>query len=311
MISRNVLAARSIFRRVGLLIATIVLLALAPVLQAAENALTFGVFPRRNSTETQKAFTPVADYLGKRLGRSVKLVTSKDFDSFWKAVLEQRFDIVYYNQYHYIRSARDYRVVGHIEESGSSTIAGVIYVRKDSGITDLTQLRGRTIIFGGGEDAMISYIATTYMLQHAGLQKTDYKSVFAINPPNALVALIRQQADAAGGGNSIPDMPEVMSAINGVAFSSLAVSPPLLQLPIAVKRDMPTELRNSIQTLLLDLKNSDQGWQILKTAGLTGVGKAEDKDYDPHRKMVSEVFGAAGSENKQFTRGAQPPASKK
>jgi hypothetical protein len=29
----------------------------------------------------------------------------------------------------------------------------------------------------------------------------------------------------------------------------------------------------------------------LKSAVLTGIGKAEDKDYDPHRKMVKVVTG--------------------
>jgi len=143
-------------------------LAVAANAAFAEDELTLGVFPRRNSAETAKLFSPMAAYLGERLGRKVTLVTSKNFESFWEAVREQRYDIVHYNQYHYIRSAQNYQVVAHIEEFGKSTLAGAIYVRKDSGITDLAQLRGRTIIFGGGEDAMISYIAARYLLERAG-----------------------------------------------------------------------------------------------------------------------------------------------
>ena len=75
----------------------------APVIQAAEDTLIMGVFPRRNSAETAKLFTPMAEYLGERLGRKVTLVTSKNFSSFSKAVSEQRYDIVHYNQYQYIR----------------------------------------------------------------------------------------------------------------------------------------------------------------------------------------------------------------
>src|SRR6185369_1765563 len=119
-----------------------------------------------------------------------------------------------------------------------STIAGVIYVRKDSGITALTQLRGRTIMFGGSEDAMISYIAIRHLLLQAGLRKDDFRSLFAVNPPNAVVALIHRQADAAGGGDTVLDLPEVKGAINADELTALAVSAPLLQLPVAVKRDM-------------------------------------------------------------------------
>jgi phosphonate transport system substrate-binding protein len=171
----------------------------------------------------------------------------------------------------------------------------VIYVRKDSGITKLAQLRGRTVMFGGGEDAMISYIANRYLLLQAGLGKDDFKPLFAVNPPNAILALNRRQADAAGAGDGVLDLPVVKNALNPDELNALAVSVPLLQLPVAVKRNMPPKLRASIQGILVDLKNSESGREVLASALLTGMGKAEDRDYDPHRKIVRAVMGTADS----------------
>ena len=90
----------------------------------------------------------------------------------------------------------------HIEESGKGAIAGALYVRKDSGITELSQLRGRTVMFGGGKDAMLSYIAPQFLLMQAGLKQGDFKNQFSVSPPNAIVALYHKQADAAGGGGA-------------------------------------------------------------------------------------------------------------
>ena len=258
---------------------------------AADNELILGVFPRRNPTETTKLFTPMAEYLSEKLGRPVRLVTSRDFDSFWRGVSERRYDIVHYNQYHYIRSAHAYQVIAHIEEGGKSTIAGAVFVRKDSGITNLSQLRGRAVLFGGGEDAMISYIANVYLLLQAGLKKDEFKSLFAVNPPNSIVALHHRQADAAGAGDGVLELPVVRSTISTDELTTLAVSQPLLQLPVAVKRDMPARLRSSIQSILVNLKASEAGQNVLRSAALTGMGKAEDKDYDPHRKIVRAVMG--------------------
>lgn len=263
----------------------------APAVPAAEEPLVMGVFPRRNAAETTKLFTPMAEHLSAQLGRSVKLVTAKDFESFWQGVTEQRYDIVHYNQYHYIRSSQNYQVVTHIEEIGKSTISGVIYVRKDSGIKELAQLKGRTVLFGGGEDAMISYITNRYLMQQAGLKKDDFKPVFAVNPPNSVLALHRRQADAAGAGDGVLDLPLVKKAINTEELTVLAVSPALLQLPVAVKRSIPAKLRATIQSVLADLKNTEAGKQVLKSAAMTGMGKAEDKDYEPHRKIVRAVLG--------------------
>jgi phosphonate transport system substrate-binding protein len=268
---------------------------LAPELLAAQELLVMGVFPRLNASETTIRYAPLADYLSKQLGRKVSLVTSKDFQSFWQGIEEQRYDIVQYNQYHYIRSAKTYQVIAHNKEFGKSTLAGVLYVRKDSGITSLTQLRGRTVLFGGGEDAMIGYIAPVYMLLQAGLKKDEFKTQFAVNPINSVIGVYRRQADAAGSGDGAVEQPVLKNAINTDELAVLAVSEELLHLPWAVKRAMPSRLRESIQSALVDLENTEGGNKILRSAVLTGIGKAEDKDYDAHRRMVRAVFGPDGT----------------
>ena len=106
---------------------------MAPVTHAVEDPLTLGIFPRNKATDTTTMYTPLANYLTERLGRQVLLVTSKDFDAFWKAVTEGRYDIVHYNQYHYTVSAKSYRVIGHNQEFGKNAVAGALFVRKDSG----------------------------------------------------------------------------------------------------------------------------------------------------------------------------------
>lgn len=263
--------------------------ALAGAVLAAGDPLVLGVFPRFTASETTTRYTPIAEYLQERLGRKVVLVTSKDFPLFWHGIEEHRYDIVQYNQYHFIRSAKTYRVIGHNKEFGKSTLAGAIYVRKDSGITDLKQLRGRTVLFGGGEDAMISYIAPVYMMLQAGLKKDDFKSQFAVTPINSVIGVFYKQADAAGSGDSAFVQPAIRNAIKTEELTALAVSEPLPHLPWSVKRTMPAKLRNAVQSSLVDLENSEPGRNILKAAMLTGIGKAEDKDYDLCRKMVRAV----------------------
>jgi phosphonate transport system substrate-binding protein len=271
------------------LIATVAI----PTAQAADGPLILGVFPRFNASETVTRYTPLADNLSERIGRKVTLVTAKDFQAFSRGIEEQRYEIVQYNQYQYIRSAKSYQVIAHNKEFGKSTIAGVLYVRKDSGITDLKQLRGRTVLFGGGEDAMIGYIAPMYLLLQAGLKKDDFKSTFAVNPLNSVIGVFHRQADAAGSGDIVIAQPAVRNAINTDELIALGVSEQLLHLPWAVKRSMPAQLRIAIQSTLLNLENTEVGKQFLKSAMMTGIGKAEDKDYEPHRKMVRAVHGAA------------------
>ncbi len=281
--------------KVALTLILLVVLEAAPLsLSAAEEPLLMGVFPRRNATLTTRLFTPLASYLSQQLGREVQLQTAKDFPSFWRGVTARRYDIVHYNQYHYIISADAYEVIAHNREFGRDDVAGTLFVRKDSGITELAQLRGRRIIFGGGEDAMMSYILPRYLLLEAGLNSSDYQAHFANSPPNALMALYFNQADAGGAGDILIDLPVVKENIDTGQLLPLAQTPPLLHLPWAVKRGADRRLRERIQQLLVGLENSASGRTILKKAKLSGIGVAHDSDYDPHRRIVDRVFGSAG-----------------
>lgn len=248
-----------------------------------------GVFPRRHATLTNQLFAPLAQYLSRQLERPVELVTAKDFDAFWEGVEAGRYDLVHYNQYHYVESADRYRVVAHNEEFGNAKIAGALYVRRDSGITEVAQLRGRTIVFGGGPDAMMSAIVPQYLLLQAGLGPDDYTTRYANSPPNSVLAVYYRQADAAGAGEVVIDLPVVRKSIRPETVTIIARSEPIQHLPWAVRRDMPAPLRERIQALLAGLGDSEEGRGLLEQARLTGLGAAEDADYDICREIIQRV----------------------
>ena len=262
----------------------------APRLHGAEEPLVMGIFPRNKPAETTTMYTPLANHLSERLGRKVILATTRDFDSFSREVQERRYDIVVYNQFQYIQSSKSYVVIAHNEEFGRSAVGGALYVRKDSGITEVSQLRGRTIIFGGGRDAMLAYIAPLFLLMQAGLGENDFKTAFSVTPPNAAVALSLKQADAAGGGDILLDLPVVRKAINTDEIRMLASTEPLLFLPWAVKRTMSVRMREAIRSAMISLDGNETGQAILAAARTTGIRRAEDKDYAPHRRMIEAVF---------------------
>ena len=267
---------------------------LASELQNSKNPIIVGVFPRRNASTTIKLFTPLTEYLSEKLDREVQLETAKNFRTFWQKVLLQRYDVVHFNQYHYIktRNKNKYRAILQNEEFGHKTIAGSITVRKDSGINKLQDLKNKHIIFGGGKKAMIAYVVPTALLRRAGLKKGDYKTVFTKNPPNSLMSVYYGQADAAGTGDRILKLPLIKNTIDTSKIKHLVTSKPLAHLPWAVKTSMPQAVSMQIQKLMLDLNNSISGKEILKSAKLTGIHTATDQDYDPHRKILLEVFGS-------------------
>ena len=260
---------------------------------SGEEALVIGIFPRRNTDVTIKIFTPMSEYLSQQLGREVRLVTTKDFKTFWEGMMKQQYDIVHYNQYHYVKTHKElgYEAILKNEEFGRPTITGSLVVRKDSGIHSIQDLRGKKIVFGGGPKAMPCYVFATYLLRKGGLQKGDYIEELAINPPNAIMAAYFGQAAAGGVGDAVLGLPILTQKIDTSKLTFLARGKQRAHLPWAVKGSMRSELRDKIQSVLSGLKDTPEGQEILKKAKLTGLQIAIDDEYDPHREIIRELLG--------------------
>ena len=259
---------------------------------ADEELLVLGVFPRRGVESTIKLFTPFAAHLSEKLGVNVKLETARDFEAFWDGVAKRRYDIVHYNQYQYIRSAGlyGYEVIAKNEELGKGTLSGVVIVRKDSGISSLSDLKEKRIVFGGGRSAMMSYIVPTTLLREAGLSESDYKEQFSRNPPNAVLAVFYGHADAAGSGDGFNRLPSIAEKIDTSQLKVLASSNELAHLPWAVSESVDPALKVRIQKILTTLNEDDQGISVLGSAQLSDISEAEDSNYDEHRRFIWEAL---------------------
>ena len=277
-----------------LLVVIATLIPLADCLATTQDGeLTMGIFPRRNPLITNKMFGPLCDYLSYKLGVKVILRIPSNFESFWEGVEKREYDIVHFNQYHYVKAHKkyNYNVIVKNIEFGQATIAGALIVRKDSGIRQVSDLKGKVIVFGGGQTAMQSYIVARYLLQQHGLNVGDYTESFAKNPPNAIMSAYFNQSAAAGSGDKVLNLKVVSGKINISEMDYLARGEQLSHLPWVVKSELPNGMSDELQQILIELTASKQGRVLLKKMRLDGFSEATDRDYDPHRIIIREVLG--------------------
>ncbi len=282
--------------RVALIIVLIFSVIVPVPILAADDPLVIGVFPRRNVKQTLRMFTPLAKHLSDKLGREVQLRTTKDFASFWAELKKHEYDLVHFNQYHYVVAHEQlgYEAIVKNVEFGENTLAGSLVVRIDSGIKSIEGLRGKKVLFGGGPRAMVSYIVPTYMLRMAGLKKGDYIETFAKNPPNALISTYHKQADAAGIGAVVTRLKIVNQTIDISKMEYLMRGEALPHLPWAVKGDMPPDTRDKVQKIMTGLKDSASGQAVLASIEMSDMQPVSDRDYDQHRKIIKEVYPDGG-----------------
>lgn len=263
---------------------------LADSMVFADDEIIMGIFPRRNAEVTFKMYTPMAEYLSKKLGVKVQVETEKSFPRFWDKVLQGRYDIVHYNQLHYLLSHKSvgYEVFAQNEEMGHSSLAPAIVVRKDSGVNTIQDLKGKNIVFGGGKLAMVAYVGNKLLLLENGLMENDYNSMLSINPPNATFSVFHKKADAAAVGDIALDVAIVKNKIDVNELKYLVVGKSQPHLPWAYKTDLKPEIVEGLKNELVILSKSDEGRAVLKSAGLTNILPVSDQDYDVSRDTYRE-----------------------
>jgi phosphonate transport system substrate-binding protein len=268
--------------------------AAAPLIDS--DIIKIGIFPRFSVLETTQAYHPLVTRLGQVLGKPVELVVPPDYHTFWQEAQRGDYALVHYNQYHYLKTHKDagYEALVCNEELGRRTMAGVIFVRKDSGIEKVADLKGKKIIFGGDKTAMVAYIAPVGILRaHGLLQGSGYEVAFAKNPHAAIIHVGRRIVDAAGAGDVTISAKAVTSEIDVSELKILARSDEFIQLVWAVSPKMRPEERILIQQTMVELKNSEAGKAILKAAKVTDFYPVTDFDFNKVRYMVESAIGEA------------------
>ncbi|VAW97269.1 hypothetical protein MNBD_GAMMA22-2264 [hydrothermal vent metagenome] len=254
----------------------------------SDRKLVMGVFPRRNSVKTIRMFNPIAKHLSEKIGMNVELETVKNFSTFWNNVKLKKYDIVHYNQLHYTLSnkSQGYSIILKNNEFGSSYLKPVIAVRDDSDIKTISDLKNKTVHFGGGRLAMISHIANRVAIREQGVDDDEYKWGYAKNPPTAAHSVFNLSVDAAGLGDVVLRFSEIRHSLENHKFVTIYKGPDIPHLPWAVSDKVDDKLSIKIQSALMALNDSEKGAKILKGAALTGFVIASDKEYD----VVREIY---------------------
>jgi phosphonate transport system substrate-binding protein len=254
--------------------------------RANQAPLTFGIFPRWNAQTTVRDFTPLATLLSQELGRPVRIETDKDFDSFMNRVYARKFDLVHLNQLQYVQAHQKagYQAIVKMCDKASCTIRAVIVARRDTAISTVADLRGKIIAFAD-PGAMVSHVLAKSLLREQGLKTVQYTTIFARNPPNALLAVYNAEADAAGVGESVLQREEIKQLIDLNQLRILAQSRPIPHLPIAVSGDMDKALALRVQQILTGLAKRPEGRRILDQIGIDRFEEANDREYAVVRRL--------------------------
>lgn len=171
---------------------------------------------------------------------------------------------------------------------GAPTYSGQIFVHKDSGLTSLDEMAGKTYC-RGDETSTSSWVIPSLLLRGAGVDPdTDLAEIVNTGSHDANVAgVYTGQCDL--GGSYIDartrieeDYPDVMDVV--VVITTFEDIP---NDGVQYQVDFPRELRDQINTAFLALAETEEGLEAMDTAYQWGGLIAEtDAFYDGFRQFL-------------------------
>jgi phosphonate transport system substrate-binding protein len=282
----------------------VILLALAATLivpggfggdvRAAEwpKQLVMAVTPSNIPTELFKASELFAAELGKKVGVPIKVYMPTDYLGVVEALRNRTADMAFVHPAGYVFSSREAKaqIVAVDVWHGKTSYTSRIFVRKDSGVKTLEELRGKTIAFVD-PGSTSGYVYPMILLMKKGLvkgrdPKTFFKdAMFAGTHEAALLALLNGSVDAVASFDLAPEQ-YLKDKARSDRLTYVAETDPIPEAGMCVREGLDPALVKKLTDALMSF-NAPEYRPILRDFyGIDGFAPAKDSDYDPVREAI-------------------------
>ncbi|MBR8698454.1 phosphate/phosphite/phosphonate ABC transporter substrate-binding protein [Enterococcus gallinarum] len=274
---------------------------------AAKEKLVVQFVPTNNDGTMEAKAKPFAEYLSKKLDRQVDVTLATDYSTIVEAMASGQVDIGIMPPAAYVQ-AKDMDAAEAIltsqlgdydQETGlplegqlTNTFKGEILVRADSGLNELTDLKGKKIATLSPNSAS-GYIYPVAEMKDAGVDPTTEATLTTVNDiPSEITAVLNGQMDAAFVFEGARNVFASSFADNDL-FKDLKVlyltEGDIPNDAIAVQPKMDDALKKEIKDVFLNMKDDEEGAEAMSLWGHQGYEEAADSAYDTIREYTAKA----------------------
>ena len=274
---------------------------------AAKEKLVVQFVPTNNDGTMEAKAKPFAEYLSKKLDRQVDVTLATDYSTIVEAMASGQVDIGIMPPAAYVQ-AKDMDAAEAIltsqlgdydQETGlplegqlTNTFKGEILVRADSGLNELTDLKGKKIATLSPNSAS-GYIYPVAEMKDAGVDPTTEATLTTVNDiTSEITSVLNVQMDAAFVFEGARNVFASSFADNDL-FKDLKVlyltEGDIPNDAIAVQPKMDDVLKKEIKDVFLNMKDDEEGAEAMSLWGHQGYEEAADSAYDTIREYTEKA----------------------
>lgn len=274
--------------KTGLLLLWIMGVACVAQARADDTPLTLGVHPFMPAAQLIESFTPLANYLAARIGRPVVVKIAKDYEQHIDLTGRDALDIAYLGPVSYVQMKERYgakRLLARQRIGDSPTFHGKIFVRADSPIKTLADLRDKRIALGDPNSTMGNIVPRAMLLQ-AGLSADQLTHAGSIKDHvNVVLGVLAGDYDA----GAVKE--DVFFAQEKRGLRAIATSPPISDHLFVASNKLDVKTVAAARAALLALAELSDNAKIMQpiASGMTGFVPVSDPDYDSLRVILTTL----------------------
>ena len=279
------------------LLALAVALAVPGAAPGAEPTLHLVLTPSQKPTDLLAAGDEFGRVLGRLVGMPVRVTVASDYAAVIEALRNRTADLAFVHPGGYVLAHREAKatIVARNLWHGKSSFTSRIFVRKESNIRSVEELRGKTIAFVDPASSS-GYIYPMVLLVQRGLVKnrdprTFFKEVVFSGAHDASMrALLNGHVDAIASFDLARDQ-YVKDPAERERIVVVAETPEIPEAGIAARDGLDPALFARVRAALLQIKAPTYASLLARLYEIDGFAPAEDRDYDPVRAAI-ELLGA-------------------
>ena len=255
--------------------------------------LVLGIHPYLPATELTRRFTPLVQEIEVRVKHPVRISIAKDYNEHIRRIGRDDLDMAYMGPVSYVKMVKEFGgkpLLARQELNGRPTFQGCIFIRKDSDIQSLKDLKGKRFAFGRPESTM-SYMVPLFMLIKAGVQLNDLQAYSYLGSHNNVaLSVLVGDFDAGAVKQAVFDRYEEKG------LKLLTRTPAISEHLFVAGNKLDAALVEKIRKVLQGIKGEKKIESILGPLkkGTTGLVPVQDRDYNKLRTILETVAGQKG-----------------
>jgi len=257
-----------------------------PPVPGRQQTLRIGLFPEQSIFVQKKRYTPIAEYLSRKSGMEIELVILRSYENSVENFNAQNLDGAFFGSFTGAQAIMSLGVEPLARPeyaNGGSTYYGMILTRKNSGIKNAEDMKGKVFVFVDNATTA-GWLLPMHFFAELGInnyQTWFREAYFSGTHEDAIHDILNGKADIGAAKSLVFDRLAHADSRIRAELEILAISPKMPSNALALRKDLAPALKKQLKNLLLTMHENPEGIKALGEFGAVRFVETRQEDYRP------------------------------